>query len=145
MKKSYIEPYKKIIINWYQGGLSYKHYVEKMIITSDRISFKRTVDVKDDSFDELFNTSKWSIKIEDDTHVLRFFNLCESFVNNCDNHNFYGCDVSSLIIELVLEDNTKIKEHYMGNLKDNDLKEFNKIIKDFIPKFISKPYFLGNC
>lgn len=142
MKKSYVEPYKKIIINWYQGGLSYKHYIEKMTITKDKISFKRTVDCKDDSIDEIFNTSKWTIKIEDDHYISRFINLCESFVSNCDIYKLSGCDMSIFSIELLLEDNTKIKENYMGNLKDNDLEEFNKMIKDFVPKFVSRPYFL---
>jgi hypothetical protein len=140
MKKSYVEPYKKIIINWYQGGLSYKHYIEKMIITKDKISFKRTVDCSTD--DEVFDTIKWNIKVEDDSYVMKFFKLCESFVNNCDNFKMSGCDMSIMTIELILDDNTKIKEHYMGNIKDNDLEDFHKLIKDFVPKFVSKPYFL---
>lgn len=143
MKKNYIEPYKKLVINWHEGGMSYKHYHERLAICKDKITFKRTVDLKDDSVNDVFNTTKWCIKLEEDFYVNEFFKLCESFVSNCDNYKTPGCDMSTLIIELVLEDNTKIKEVYMGDLKDNDLGEFKKIIKEFIPKVVAKPYFLG--
>ena len=143
MKKNYIEPYKKLIINWHEGGLSYKHYKEKLIITKDKISFKRTVDCLDDSINDVFNTAKWCIKVEDDRYPFNFFKLCESFVSNCDSFKVDGSDMSMLSIELVLDDNSKIKESYLGNIKDNDLHDFNKLLKEFIPKMFSKPHFLG--
>ena len=101
MKKNYIEPYKKLIINWYEGGLSYKRYKEKLIITKDKISFKRTVDCLNDSINDIFNTTKWSIKVEDDRYPFNFFKLCESFVSNCDSFKVDGNDRSILSIELI--------------------------------------------
>ena len=71
MKKNYFEPYKKIVINWSENGISYKHYHEKMVITKDKITFKRTVDLKDDTVNEVFNTTKWNIKFYSITIIIK--------------------------------------------------------------------------
>ena len=51
------------------GGYYYEKeydYLRKIkVITKDKISFKRTVDCFDDSIDDVFNTAKWSIKVDD--------------------------------------------------------------------------------
>ena len=42
--KNNFEVYKKLIIKWNEGGLSYKHYNEKMVITPNQIVFERKED-----------------------------------------------------------------------------------------------------
>ena len=143
MKNTVFEPYKRITIKWYEGGLSCKHYNEKMVIQKDKIDFSRTVECSND-IKELFDTIKWSFKIYDEKHIFRFNSLCECFTNTHDiSEACYGCDIGGFSVELVFNDNTKLKENYIGNMKDNGLNELIKIIKEFIPKSLVKPYFLG--
>lgn len=143
MKNTVFEPYKRMIIKWYEGGLSCKHYNEKMVIQKDKIDFSRTVDCSSD-IKELFDTIKWGFKINDEKHIFRFNSLCECFTNTHDvGDYYYGCDIGGFSVELVFNDNTKLKENYIGNMKDNGLTELIKIIKEFIPKAFIKPYFLG--
>ena len=140
--KNNFEVYKKLIIKWNEGGLSYKHYNEKMVITPNQIVFERKVDCHLE-IEEEFDIIKWSIKIKDND-FLRYFNeLCSTFFHSDEGYKMYGCDTNMFSIELVMDDKGKIKENYHGNLMDNGLNKLCKMIKNVIPKSFSKPYFLN--
>ena len=139
--KNNFEVYKKLIIKWNEGGLSYKHYTEKMVITPSQIAFERKVDCHLE-IEEDFETIKWSIKIKDNEFIHYFNELCSTFFHSDEGLKVYGCDMDMFSIELVMDDKGKIKENYQGDLCENGLNELSKMIKNIIPKSFSRPYFL---
>ena len=140
--KNNFEVYKKLIIKWNEGGLSYKHYNEKMVITPNQIVFERKVDSHIE-IEEDYDAIKWSFKIKDTDFIHHFNELCSAFFHLDEGCKCYGSDTNMFSIELVLDDKGKIKENYQGTLVDNGLTELGKMIKNMIPKSFSKPYFLN--
>lgn len=139
--KNNLEVYKKMIIKWNEGGLSYKHHNEKMIITPNLITFERKVDCHL-AIEEEFEIIKWCIKIKDNDFVQYFNELCSTFFHSDEVYRSCGCDKDMFSIELKMDDKGKIKENYMGNLSDNGLYDLQKMIKNIIPRSFARPYFL---
>lgn len=140
--KNNFEIYKKMIIRWEEGGLNYKHYKEKMVITTSQVSFERKVDCHME-FNEVFDTVKWSIKTNDIDFNFYFHDLCSKFFDEADvSSKILGSDTNMFSIEIILDDNTKHKEEFHGNMLDNGLKKVYKLLNDIVPKAFNKPYFL---
>ena len=141
--------YKKLVIKWCEGGLSFAHLNEKFIIDLNGISYKKW---NESSLDEKelealgFDLKKvtWKINIKDSNYIFRFNELCSIFMNTKDNViRVGGCDVAIFDIELTLTSGEKIKEEFMCDLLTNGLDEFVIALEEFIPNIVDKPLFIG--
>ena len=136
--------YKKLTIKWSLGGLTLISCEEKMVITSESVSFERKTDNIFDPDEPHWTDCKWKFKTNEYKYLEKFDILCIYFANHRNpKHRALGCDVPVFSIETERYDGVKYKEDYMCDLLANGFDEFVEMLKEFIPQLTSEPYFIA--
>lgn len=133
--------FKKFVVEWQQGGLACNWVKEKLVVKPNSLTFTRKgAGLYED--EPYWDDCDFRYKISSFDALEWFETLCDCFLKSRNPEiKSVGFDMDIFSIECVLEDETKIKEEYMGTFESNGLEDLIRVLKKFMPETCPLPYF----